>query len=616
MKKTLFSTAGLGLLVAFFLSFTLLNNWLLSGLRLDLTENKLYTVSEGSRKLLKDIDEPINLYFFFSDKITQGLPPLRNYALRVKELLQEFELLSEGKVILHIIDPEPFSEDEDKAAEFGLQAVPLQSIGENIYFGLVGTNAIDSQEIIPFFQPSQEEFLEYEISKLIHNLTHIDKPVIGLLTGIEIQGGFDMATRQPKPSLMVMDQISSEFSVETVSADVAEIPTNIDILMLVYGKDISQPTLYAIDQFVLAGGRLVVMVDPQSQFDPPDPSNPMAPAGASDLSPLFKAWGVQYDSSKIVADRAQALSVNIGNGKGPVTHVAMLGLNQEHILADDIVTSGLEKINFATAGYFSAVEEASSTLTPLLLSSSDSQTIPAMQLQFMRDPRELLRSFKATGEQYALAARVDGKITSAFPEGVEGADMSKHLRESDDAHILLVADTDWLSDRMWVQVQSFFGQRIATPWADNAGFLLNSLEHLGGNAALISIRSRGKYSRPFKVVDELKREAESNFLKQEQQLRAQLEEAESKLSELQQSKTRQNRLVLSPEQQQALLDFQKEKVKIRKQLRDVQHQLNEDIELLGTKLKIINIGLVPALLTLVVLAMGFRRRKITQNAST
>lgn len=613
MNRTLFSSAGLGLVVVFFLGFMLVNSWLLGGIRLDLTEHKLYTVSEGSRSLLQEIDEPVDFYLYFSDTVTEDLPPLRNYALRVRELLQEFEQISKGKVNLHIIDPEPFSEAEDRAAEHGLQAVPLQGRGETIYFGLVGTNETGDKEVIEFFHPSQEELLEYEISKLLHNLIHKDKPVIGLLSGLEFQGGFDQITGQPKSTPMIFEQMAQQFELEAVASDVMEIPGTIDILMVVYPKQLSDQTMYAVDQFVLTGGRAVIIVDPHSQFDLPDPGNPVGVVGAADLSRLLTAWGVTYDPSKVVGDRTQALSVNIGAGSSPVSHLAMLGVSSEQISDAEVATSGLEKINMTTVGFFEESPEATTRFTPLLQSSDNAQLFDAAQFQYLSDPRQLQIGFEASGQRYALMARVDGKAKSAFPEGVEGSIVQSHVNETDQLQVILMADTDWLEDRMWVTVQNFFGQKMVSSWADNSTLLLNTLEYLGGNSALISIRSRGKYSRPFEVVNQLKRQAEGEFLKQEQQLNAQLQQAEQKLMELEQSKAQQSSAVFNSEQQQTLNNFRQEKIKIRKQLREVRHQLDEDIDALGTTLKLINIGLVPVLLSILMLVIGLRRKKINRN---
>lgn len=608
MNKALFSSMGLGLLAVFFVGSMWTSSWLLSGVRLDLTESKLYTISQGSRSILQDFEGSVDLHFYFSDKVTEGLPPLRNYALRVKELLQEFEQISKGKITLHVIDPEPFSEEEDRAAEFGLQAVPFQSQDDTIYFGLVGVSDSGRQEVITFFQPSQEELLEYEISKLIHNLQNTEKPVVGLLTGLDLQGGFNPVTGQPKAAPVMFEQLGHQFQIESVAPEVASIPQHIDILMLVHPKQLSVQALYAVDQFVLAGGRLMLMLDPHSQLDLPDPANPVAVQGTTDMNQLLAAWGVSYDSSQVVGDRTQALSVSMGQG-GAVSHLAMLGVSGAQIAATEVATSGLEKLNMATVGFFQPMPEASTRFTPLLQSSEDAQLFDAGQFQFLRDPRQLQIGFQPTGQRYSFMARVEGKASSAFPEGVEGSDPKTHLSETDDLQVVLIGDTDWLEDRMWVSVQNFFGQQIVSSWADNGALLLNTLEYLGGNSALISIRSRGRYSRPFNVVDELKRNAEGEFIKQEEQLKAQLQQTEQKLLALEQGKEQEGSIVLSAAQQKTLKDFKSEKIKIRKQLREVRHQLGQDIDRLGAKLKLINIGLVPLLLTLLMLMMALRRKK-------
>ena len=607
MKKLMYSGAGLLLIAVAFLAFNMLSALGLGNARLDLTEQKLYTISEGTERILGELEEPINLYFFYSDKSARDLAVLRNYATRVEEMLKAYERAADGKIKLHIVDPEPFSEDEDKAAAFGLQAVPASQNGDSIYFGLAGTNAVDDKQVIPFFPLDQEEFLEYQISQLVQGLAKPQKPVIGLLSGLQINGGFDMAARQPTAPWMVMEEIRQLFKIDSLKAGVDKIPDEVSVLLLVHPKNLPQATLYAIDQFVLRGGKLLVFVDPYAEADN---AAPMMPGDemdkASDLEPLFKAWGVRMLPNKVLGDGSYALSVGMGQGQRPVRHAAWLALPQRAMDQNDVVTSGLESINVATSGILEPVEGAKTQFTPLLQSSEYAMPFDAARFAMLANPESLMADLNPTGERYAIAARISGPAQTAFPDGIEG--QKDGLKSAENINVIAVADTDLLGDRMWVQVQDFFGQRVPQPFADNAGFAINALDNLSGSDALISVRSRGRFSRPFEVVEALQREAEAQFRVKEEDLQKRLAETEQKLAALQQQDPSKP-LELTPEQQTALQQFVAEKLRIRKELREVRYQLNANIEDLGRTLKLANILLVPLLLTLGVLALWLWRRR-------
>ncbi|WP_036992172.1 GldG family protein [Metapseudomonas furukawaii] len=608
MKRLMYSGAGLLLIALAFLAFNLFAGLTLTNARLDLTEQKLYTISDGTKKVLGELDEPINLYFFYSDKTAKDLVVLRNYARRVEEMLKAYERAADGRIRLHIIDPEPFSEDEDKAAEFGLQAVPLQQGGDQVYFGLAGTNGVDDTQIIPFFPLDQEEFLEYEISRLVQGLAKPERPVVGVLSGLQLNGGFDMMSRQPTPPWMVMEEVRQLFQIESLKADVDQIPDKVSVLLLVHPKNLPQQTLYAIDQFVLRGGKLLAFVDPWSEADS-GMEMPGEPGGdkASDLAPLFKAWGLEMLPGKVLGDGANAMSVSMGEGRPPARHAAWLNLPRHSLDQGDVSTAGLENITVATAGILKPLDGARTRFIPLIQSSEYAMPFDAQRFGMLADPEELIRELKPTGERYTLAARISGPAGSAFPDGIEGR--KDGLKSAENINVIAVADTDMLSDRMWVQVQDFFGQRVPQPWADNSGFAINALDNLAGSDALISVRSRGRFSRPFEVVEQLQRDAEVKFREQEQALQQRLADTEQKLASLQQNQDPAKALELTPEQQAALQQFVQEKLRIRKELREVRFQLNASIEDLGRTLKFINIALVPLLLTLGVLVLWLWRRR-------
>ncbi|MHB0764857.1 GldG family protein [Stutzerimonas sp. NM35] len=608
MKRVIYSGAGLLLIALAFLAFNIFSGLLFTNARLDLTEQKLYTISEGTETILDELETPIELQFFYSDAAVRDLVTLRNYARRVEELLRAYERAAGGKLKLQVIDPQPFSEEEDRAAELGLQAVPLDRGGDKVYFGLAGTNAEGHTQTIPFFPLDQEEFLEYEVSRLVQSLASAQLPVVGVLSGLQINGGFDMRTQQAMPPWMVLENIRQLFHIESLKPDIDLIPAHVSVLMLVHPKQLPEQTLYAVDQFVMRGGKLLAFVDPYSEADP---GSAMGPGGfaeekASELEPLFEAWGLRMPAGQVVADASYAMSVGVGPERRAVRHPGWLSLPQQALDADDVTTASLENLTVATAGYLEPLEGASTRFTPLMQSSAYAMPVEAARLDTLQNPEELLRGLEPTGERYTLAARIQGPAQSAYPHGIEGR--KDGLQESDSINVIVVADTDLLSDRMWVQVQDFFGQRFPQPWADNGSFVVNALDNLSGSDALISVRSRGRSARPFVVVEDLQRQAENRFRETEEVLQNRLAETEAQLAELQ-SLDPEQALELTLEQQAALQGYMQEKLRIRKELREVRYQLNADIEALGRTLKFLNIALVPLLLTLGALGLWFWRRR-------
>lgn len=604
----------------------LLSSQFLSGVRLDLSENGLYTLSEGTEKILSSLDQDVTLDYYFSEKATQQLPALRTYAQRVEELLQEYENLSGGKLKVNKIDPEPFSEAEDEAALAGLQGVPAGSRGDEIYFGLVARNASGAEEVIPFLQPDKEAHLEYDLTRLISALSKERAPRVGIYSSIEINGGFDYMTRQSRPAWAILQYIEDSFEVEWIESKARTIE-NVDVLLLIAPQNLSDELQFAIDQYVLGGGRAMVFLDPYSEAL--SGMSGMPSVQRADLSRLMESWGVTLREEEFVKDYVNSMVVGVGPSRAPVRHLGLLGLTPETMQSDDITLFGLESINWSTAGALSAMPEATTQFTPLIRSSDQSQPHKVEDLLQMQDPQILMQDFAPTGEQYTLAARISGPAKTAFPEGIEveivqddsastedsEAEAEPEMEvvqatvlENQDIQVLVVSDSDILSDRLWVQVQNFFGQQIVTPWADNGSFLVNALEYMSGDPGLIEIRSQGRFNRPFTRVEEIRRSAEERFLAEQEVLEQELGSLESKLVELESLREEGDGALFTDEQEAELLAFQEEKLKIRKKLRDVQHQLDQDIESLGTKLKLINILLIPGLIILFVLVAGMRKR--------
>ena len=622
-KRTL--TGGTLLVLAvLFIALVVLVDIAFRGLRLDLTENQLYSITEGTENILEGLSEPVNLYFYFSDETSADIQSLRTYANRVREMLEEFEARAEGKIRLEIIDPLPFSEEEDEAAGYGLQAVPAGPNGENVFFGLVGTNTLDDIEVIPFFQLDKEPFLEYDLAKLIHSLDNPDRPVLGLMSSLPMARGFDPATRQMREPWVVVSQLEQLFDVRTIATSAETIEEDIDVLMVAHPKGFSETTQYAIDQFVMRGGNLIVFVDPHAEIDVPqnqmDPQAAMFAERSSDLPALFEAWGIGYDPTKVVLDSINGLQISGGPGRRPVRHIGVLNLNEPTMNTDEVILANLNAVNVALSGYVAALPSAEYDFIPLLTTSEASAPVATQQVQFLQDPTRLLDGFTPTGEQYVIAARLFGPLDSAFPDGppesdaedeeaTEEAARPEPVARTEEANILVFADADFLADRLWVQVQNFFGRQLVSAFANNGDLVINAVENLSGSSDLISIRGRATSQRPFLKVQELERQAEERFRATEQQLTQQLQETERKLSELQAGREDGNPLILSEEQQAELERFRSEQVRIRKELRSVRANLREDIESLGTWLKVLNIGLMPVLLTALALLVAWTRKR-------
>ena len=627
------------LLALVFIAAVVVSNTLFSGLRIDLTEDNLYTVSPGTRNLLGGIDEPINVYLFFSDRESADIAPLRNYANRVREMLEELAAAADEKLVLHVIDPAPFSEDEDRATQFGLQPIAL-GIGQTLYFGLAATNSVGDEEVIAIFNPDRERFLEYELARLIYSLSRPDKVVVGLHSSVSLAAGFDPQLQQMTEPWVVYSQAGQLFEVRSLPPGFTEIEEDIDVLWLVHPRNLAADALYAIDQFVLGGGRALIFVDPFAEVDMAAAMDPaaMAAGSASDLGELLSGWGVEFSAGEVVADNEYALSVTTGLSPRPVRHLGLLGIAEQAMDSGDVIIDGLYNINLGSAGHFSVAEQSTVELQPLLTSSANAALMPAIQMQMLSDTEALLDNFVPSGETYILAARLTGSLQSAFPDGppVEnvpdtaggpldtGSDDAgavesgrdevteageNHLASTEDANVILVGDVDILSDRLWVQQQNFLGQRLATAFANNGDFLINALDNLSGSADLIGIRARGTYARPFTRVQALRRQADAQFRQTEQRLQAELSETENTLAELQASRTDEGSLLMSDEQQAEIQRFLDEQVRIRQELRAVQRNLDRSIERLGAMLQFINIGLVPLLLTVFALSVAVIRRR-------
>ena len=616
--KELFSPKGLVVVAVLFLSVNLISSLGLKSARVDLTENGLYNLTQGSRNILAEIDEPVTAKLFYSKDLLAEIPQLATYGRRVRELLEEFSLVSGGLFQLQVIDPEPFSDAEDEAVEVGLRAVPANTKGELAYFGLLATSSTDQRVLIPFFDPSNEQFLEYDLAKMVYQLDHPERPVVGVLTSLPALGGPPQqfpGAPPPRPPWFVIEQLAETFDVRPLDPAAGLIPDDVDVLLVIHPKGFPDATLYAIDQFVLGGGKAMVCVDPHSEEDrpPQDPNNPLAGMEAvrdSDLGPILPAWGLELVEGKVLADRNAALAVNAGGQRGaePVDYIVWLGLDGERLDGDDPVTGDLSMLRMPAVGMLRPVEGAATTVTPLVTSSTNSGEVAADNLKFFPDPKRLLNEFEPTGRSEIIAARIVGPAGSAYPDGPPegvapppaGEDGSGgHLAASTEPiHVIVVSDADFLADGWWVSFQNMLGMRIPRTSASNGAFALNAIDSLGGSTDLVSVRSRGDFQRRFVVMDELRDEAEERFLETEQALNDELAATEARLNELQSQRADGSSAFLTAEQQAEVDDFLAKKVETRKKLRNVRYELGKDVEGLQGRLKFLNIFGVPLLVLL------------------
>ena len=653
MTKIKFLFSGTGLLsvaVALLVSVGLISA--LPSIRIDLTEDDLFSLADGTRNIVSGLEEPIELLFFYSESATEDQPQIRSYGTRVQELLREIVIASGGNLVLSIVDPEPFSEEEDLATQYGVQPVPVTQGGQGIYFGLVAVEldnekdpALRVSETMPLIRPDQEQFLEYEFMQLVTRVANPDLKVVGLLTTLDIDGGFDPMTGQATQQWMITDYIRQLYDLRRIETDTEIIEEDVDILMIVHPEGLSEQTLYAIDQHVMRGGETFVFLDPTADsMVSRSERGSMIPAGMrSDLPGLLEAWGVDYASDKVLTDNTLALRVQMGQGSRPVAHIGMIGANRTALAGDDIITRRLENLNLSSVGALAPRDGATTRFEPLIQSSSDAMLTNASLLEDVLDPSVLFDEFVSANERYTIAARVSGVISSAFPEGRPvskdaAADASEEEAEADDdndsdeariekansdsatveghltrtsgeTNILLFADTDVLTDRLWVQVAQFMGQRIPQPYANNGDFVINALDNLSGGADLVSIRSRGRYSRPFERVVKLQREADDRLRTEEAALLERLAETEEQLAALNTDEGGQLLGQLTPEIQTEIDRFNAELLDTRRSLRDVQFQLTADIEALGSNLKWFNTAAIPMLLTVIALFMSLTRAR-------
>lgn len=632
MRNSRLAFSALGVLAALLLAVgvNLLADRLLGSARLDLTENRLYTLSPGTRQVLSGLDDPITLRFFYSRRLGAEVPQYGAYAERVREMLREYVAAAGGKLRLEAFDPEPFSEVEDRALALGLQGVPLDQGGEQVFFGLSAANLVDEERAIPFFQPERERFLEADLTRLVFELSNPTKPVLAVMSPLPLNGDpRAMMMRQPQLAqpMVVIRQLREAYTVQDIGFDVQVIPPEVQVLLLAHPQNLPDAAQYAVDQFVMRGGRLILMIDPHSEMQAarPGPTGQPPTDTASRLDRLLAAWGIEAPADEVVLDLRGAWRVRAGPNERvqAVDYIAWYNLQGDSLNRDEVATAMLEQVTVASAGHLRPREGAEIEFVPLLTSSAQSMVVDAARVRTEPSPTRILAEFRADGERRVIAARIRGNLPSAFPEGApalpEGteraADFPAHLaRSTAPANIVAMHDSDILEDRFWVRVQDFFGQPVATPFSGNGGFVVNVADALAGSDGMISLRSRGESQRPFERVEDIRRRADAQFRQTERQLTERLQVTERRLRELRQGTPAEgarntNQIVITPEQRAEIDAAREEIAATRRQLRAVQLELRRDIEALHNQLRLLNILAVPLLLTILALVLGVLRAR-------
>jgi ABC-type uncharacterized transport system involved in gliding motility auxiliary subunit len=568
------------------------SRWL-GGERIDLTRDHLYTLSQGTRNIIAQLRQPIDLTLYFSDRASHGLPELSAYHQRVVHMLEQIVRRSRGHIHLTQVDPLPFSEDEDRATAAGLTSVRGDGTGQAIFFGLAGRNASDGRmSAIPFFLPTKEPFLEYDVARLLYELSVVHKPRVAIYSGLPIWGGAD-ASGSKTPAWTALQQVRQLFDVRRLDAASLVSPrvTDADVLVLIQPAGLPQADLRSIDRYVQDGGRLLAFVDPDSEVDGGE---------SSDLRPLFQAWGVSFDTDRVLLDRSRALQVQSPGSNAQVFDPAVLGLTSGELNRHDPITAVLSIIDVASSGYFGLLPGAAARLDPLLQSTTEATVVPTQRVRDVSDPATLYKDYAPDGEHYPIAVRLVGKLPDAFAADLPARSPRRK------PEVILVGDTDLLSDRLWVQSSPTQGQTLMSPFANNGDFFVNAIDDLAGPSNLMAIRGRAVNSRRFTRVDMLRRQADEKFKAKQIELQAELAETEKQLAAIKQGARGSSG---GAAQKAAVEQFMRRKLQIRGELRAVQRSLDADIERLSMQLKFIDILFMPILVALTGLLYGLWRMR-------
>jgi ABC-type uncharacterized transport system involved in gliding motility auxiliary subunit len=615
MKKhehLVYSAVGLAALFLILVAFNFLAS--LTAKRIDLTEGNIYTLSEGTKKILRELEAPIRLKLYVSQG--EAIPvQLRSFSRRVEDLAREFKSVAGANLVIETYNPKPDSDDEDRAQEDGVEAQQLFT-GEQFYLGLV-VSQLDRRQAIPAVSMQRERLLEYDLARAIARVATTERPVLGLMSALPVLGEkFNPMTRQSSEPWVLASELKRDFDVKQVSLVADAIDPAIKVLLVIHPRDLPEATEYALDQFVLRGGKLIVFVDPYAYFDQqPSPMPGIGGGGTSStLTKLFKAWGVEMNPGKVLAD------VVFASGNGQRYTPTVLTLNRTALNRDDVVTSQVETLLYAFGGAFDVTPVDGLKVTELVKSSTNSMLVDNIVSTVSGDAA--MKGFKSDEKARPLALRLTGKFKTAFPEGKPKSDVKKEtpsdaksetgLKESGSENsVILVADVDMLNDGAAVDVQEVFGRRVVVPSNGNLAFAQSMVEQFASGDALTSLRSRADAFRPLTVVREMQAKAQEQYLGRLKVLEDELQKTTEKLQELQKARgaATKSALILTPEQQAEIENFRKRVTETRRELKELRKNLRQDAEALVFWTKLLNIALLPLLVVLAGLAVFLFKRK-------
>lgn len=606
---------GLILAIITFLCVNIIAAFALKNYRMDLTQAQLYSLSSGSKQALERIQEPLTFRFFLSSRLATASQIHASYAIRVLELLEQYTSEADGKIKLEIIDPEPFSKSEDEALSYGIKGIPVGNSSEFVYMGLVIMNSADRTKVIPLLDPSRERFLEYDITKNFADLIRTKRPTIGIISTLPIDGRGEPQLMYPKyhPRWAIMKQIRDIFNVRFISRQILDIPQDVDVLMLVNPKKFTEETLYAIDQYLMRGGNMMVLIDPFSEVEVT--LGEMPHTVTPDLNKFFDKWGIAFDTKRFVGDLTLARTAShTENTKSmQVKFLPWIGLKEGYLSPEDPVTGALASVNLSYAGHFAVTNKVDGlSITPLMFSSSDAQLIQN-NMGLSPDPLLMLRNFKASGKNYILGLRIKGIMESVF----EAAPVRNFLNERTDVHmeksvkpvnVILISDSDFLADKYWATQSTVLGVEQIDAFAGNGDLIINALDNLSDSASLIDLRSKAEWRRPFTIIEEMARKSSKEYREQETILFEQLSTVQARLQQLTEGSSKENGDILTREDLVEMQQLQETVIQLRSALRSVQSVLSKDIVSLQSYLIFLNVAFVPILLVFIAFFVAWRRR--------
>ncbi len=627
-RKTLVSLTGLVVLLVILILLNVIFSY--ANIRWDTTEDKIYSLSDGTQKILAGMERPVTIKFFYSRSNRNFPNNLKLYAKQVREFLAEYERTSHGRVKVELYDPKPDSDEEEWAQKYGIQPMQLPT-GEDLYCGFAFL-AEDQEETIPVLDPARESLLEYDVTRVIQRLQTSEQKVIGLISSLPLTGfptGLGIP-RQPmfgEPWLFV-EELRKTYDVRDVDTTAATIDPAVDLLLIIHPKALSPKMQYAIDQYVLGGGKAAVFVDPFCVSDRSQGQQRFATPASTSMEKLLGAWGVSVDMRKAVADLDQPTRLRAGNNQVQENPI-WISARGDAFNSEEVITAQLESMLFPVAGAIEKKGDSGYEFVPLVQSSENAALVDTFKVNLGVD--SIRRDFVPAGERFTIAAQVRGLFKTAFPagppkdEGEEGTSKdeeakagkkrdAEHLEAAKESStIIIVGDADLLADNYYVRKGNFLGFDISQVFNDNLNLLSNACEILTGSDELIGLRSRGMFERPFTAVLALERQAQERWLAKENELVRRAEDANRKLRELQQQKDASQKLILSPEQEAEIARFREEKRRIDRELKEVRKNLRADIETLGVTLKGINIFLMPLLVCVAGLGFAIHRQRRTRT---